>query len=126
MSKLEDGEHPSKALKAYEDKFKPFVLETQSIPFFIPGIAHPETAWQRWLFQSLVSTIAMIVKLPLFASKTGESNDNGFALPRYPALDGDIKAETNTAPGSEARWSLWELCKNGIMTLGRSKSRRDL
>lgn len=49
LSKLECGEHPAKALDAYEIAFRPFVEEIQQIPFFLPDIAHPETAWKRWL-----------------------------------------------------------------------------
>ncbi len=44
LSKLKDGEHPSKALEAYESTFRPFVERTQHIPFFVPAIAHPRTA----------------------------------------------------------------------------------
>ncbi|KAI9852678.1 MAG: hypothetical protein M1824_001825 [Vezdaea acicularis] len=86
LSKLDDGEHPSKALHAYESTFRPFVEDIQKIPFFIPAIAHPETAWKRWLFHAFMSTLSKLVKLPWFGSRSGESNDDGFPLPQYPKL----------------------------------------
>ncbi|KAL9104722.1 MAG: hypothetical protein Q9187_008867, partial [Circinaria calcarea] len=46
LSKLDGGENPSKALEAYESIFRPFVEEIQKIPFFIPAVVHPETAWK--------------------------------------------------------------------------------
>ncbi len=90
LSKLKDGEHPSKALEAYESTFRPFVERIQDIPFFIPAIAHPKTAWKRWLFQTFVWTISKAVAIPWLVSmlsRSGESNDNGFPLPQYPTLD---------------------------------------
>jgi 2-polyprenyl-6-methoxyphenol hydroxylase-like FAD-dependent oxidoreductase len=90
LSKLEDGEHPSKALEAYESTFRPFVEEMQEVPFFLPAIAHPETAWKRFLFRVLVWTLSKIVAIPWVANKfaqSNESNDDGFPLPQYPSFD---------------------------------------
>ena len=87
LSKLHDGEHPSKALEAYESIFRPFVEEVQKIPFFVPGIAHPETAWRIQLFQVCVWTFSKVVAIFGLASRSGESDDNGFPLPQYPSLD---------------------------------------
>jgi 2-polyprenyl-6-methoxyphenol hydroxylase-like FAD-dependent oxidoreductase len=53
LTKLGTDESPAKALKAYESVFRPFVEEMQQIPFFVPGIAHQETAWKRWLLHVL-------------------------------------------------------------------------
>lgn len=90
LSKLDDGEHPSKALDAYESTFRPFVEQSQKIPFFVPAIAHPETAWKRWLFQGFVGALSKVVAIPWVANRfnrSNESNDDGFPLPQYPSFD---------------------------------------
>ena len=88
LSKLGAGEHPSKALEAYESKFRPFVEESQKIPSFVPGIAHPETAWKRWLFHALVWTLSKLVKVPWLRNRLGDnSHDERFPLPQYPSFD---------------------------------------
>ena len=94
LSKLDNGEHPSKALEAYESTFRPFVEQMQKVPFFIPAIAHPETALKRWLFRAFVSAlskvVATVVASPWLANRfnqSAESNDNGFSCPQYPSLD---------------------------------------
>jgi 2-polyprenyl-6-methoxyphenol hydroxylase-like FAD-dependent oxidoreductase len=87
LSKLEEGEHPSKAFDAYEDKFRPYVEKSQEIPPFVPAIMHPRTAWKRWLLQSVVSGISKIVSMPWVQSKLGDpSNDEDFPLPHYPGM----------------------------------------
>ena len=85
LSKLDEGEHPSRALKAYENTFRPFVEQAQKIPFFIPAIAHPETAWKRWLLQASLSALSKVVAIPWVAHRM--RNDDGFQLPRYPSFD---------------------------------------
>lgn len=88
LSKLDDGEHPSKALKAYESTFRPFVEEMQMIPSFVPAIAHPETAWKRWLFQTFAWSLSKVVAIPWLANRVSrKSNDDNFPLPRYPSFD---------------------------------------
>jgi 2-polyprenyl-6-methoxyphenol hydroxylase-like FAD-dependent oxidoreductase len=90
LSKLDDGEHPSKALEAYESVFRPHVEEMQKIPFFVPDVVHPETAWKRWLFQACVSTPSQVVAIPWLTSRFGEgneSNDDGVPLSQYPSFD---------------------------------------
>ena len=85
LSKLEKGQHPSPALEAYERTFRPFVEQSQKIPSFIPAIAHPETAWKRWLLQSFLSVLSTVVAIPWIAKRA--QNDDGFALPQYPRFD---------------------------------------
>lgn len=88
LSKLEDGEHPAKALEAYESSFRPFVEEMQKIPFVLPDIAHPETAWERWLFHTFVWTLSKVVTISWVANRFGdETNDEDFPLPRYQVFD---------------------------------------
>lgn len=87
LSKLGDGEHPSRALQAYENEFKPFVEETQKIPPFIPGIAHPQTAWKRWLLNSFVGLLSKIVAMPWIANRAIRAEDaDGFVLPEFPVF----------------------------------------
>jgi hypothetical protein len=87
LSKLDDGEHPLKALEAYESTFRPFVMEQQQIPFFVPGIAHPGTAWKRWVFHTFVWTLSKIVALPWVASRLDHGDAEDFTLPHYPSFD---------------------------------------
>jgi 2-polyprenyl-6-methoxyphenol hydroxylase-like FAD-dependent oxidoreductase len=92
LSKLGNGEHPSKAFDAYEDSFRPYVEKTQEIPPFVPAVAHPGTAWKRWLFQSFVSTVSRIVKISWVRSKFGDStNDEDFPLPSYHKIDDTLE-----------------------------------
>jgi 2-polyprenyl-6-methoxyphenol hydroxylase-like FAD-dependent oxidoreductase len=89
LSKLGAGEHPSNAFKAYEDKFRPYVEKSQSIPFFVPAIMHPVTAWKRWVLQRFVSGISKLVAIPWVVSRLGDpSNDEDFPLPRYSKMEG--------------------------------------
>lgn len=85
LSKLDNGEHPSLALEAYESTFRPYVEQVQKIPFFVPAFAHPETAWKRWLLQASLSALSKVVAIPWVAQRT--SNDDGFLLPQYPSFD---------------------------------------
>ncbi|KAI9762327.1 MAG: hypothetical protein M4579_000476 [Chaenotheca gracillima] len=87
LSKLDDGEHPRKALEAYESAFRPFVEEQQQIPSVFPGIAHPGSAWKRRLFQALLWTISKLVAIPWVANKFDDTDEEGFPLPRYPSFD---------------------------------------
>ncbi|KAJ1030844.1 hypothetical protein NDA18_002074 [Ustilago nuda] len=71
LSQLKEGEHPRRAFEEYEKEFKPFVQEIQNIPWFVPGIAHPQYAWTRWLFKRFIATMAWFVKIPYLAKKYG-------------------------------------------------------
>ena len=85
LSKLESGEHPAKALAAYEEAFRPFVEKSQKIPFFFPTIAHPETAWKRWILHTFLRGVSKLVAIPWVAKRLGDpSNDEDFPLPDYP------------------------------------------
>ena len=86
LSKVKDGEHPSKAFEAYENAFRPFVEETQKIPFFVPAIAHPGTAWKRWLVQIFVRALSKLAAMPWVANRSNQIKDDGFPLPQYPRI----------------------------------------
>lgn len=90
LSNLREGEHPSKAFEAYETAYRPQVESLQTIPPFVPGIAHYDVAWRRWVFQACISAFARIVAIPWVASRfveDNEKNDLGFPLPQYPDFD---------------------------------------
>ncbi|OHE96945.1 hypothetical protein CORC01_07730 [Colletotrichum orchidophilum] len=89
LSKLEPGEHPSRALEAYEAAFRPYVVQTQNVPWFFPGVAHPVTAWQRWLFGTVVSTVSRVLAIPWVANRFFDDtnkDDSEFPLPVYSSL----------------------------------------
>jgi 2-polyprenyl-6-methoxyphenol hydroxylase-like FAD-dependent oxidoreductase len=87
LSKLADGEHPAGALAAYESKFRPYVEKSQRIPFFVPDIAHPVTAWKRRMLHTFVWALSKLVAIPWVAKRLGDpSNDEDFPLPEYPNL----------------------------------------
>ncbi|GME48713.1 2-polyprenyl-6-methoxyphenol hydroxylase [Neofusicoccum parvum] len=88
LSKLDEGEHPAKALDAYESQFRPFVEETQNIPSFIPSVAHPATAWKRWLLQSFFVLLSKVVAIPwLVKTFDKDNNSEDFPLPQYPKFE---------------------------------------
>jgi 2-polyprenyl-6-methoxyphenol hydroxylase-like FAD-dependent oxidoreductase len=93
LSKLNASDHPSKALDAYENTFRPFVERIQKIPFFVPAIVHPETAWKRWLLHTLASGISKIAAISWLTNlfqrfSSGEEKDD-FPLPAYPRFDNE-------------------------------------
>ncbi|KAG4442218.1 hypothetical protein IFR05_002328 [Cadophora sp. M221] len=98
LSKLSPGEDPSRALEAYEAVFRPFVEQMQHIPFFIPGVAHPGSAWKRWLLQSFVAGVARVVAIPWLQkgfSEDAKKMEDDFVLPEYPVFEEAEKAEMN-------------------------------
>lgn len=92
LSKLGDGENPSKALESYETIFRPFVEEIQKIPFFVPAIAHPETAWKRWVVQCIAWVVSKAAATPWITNRFGEKPDEeDFPLPKYSIFEGGSK-----------------------------------
>ncbi|KAK1978584.1 hypothetical protein LZ30DRAFT_728561 [Colletotrichum cereale] len=86
---LATGEHPARAVEAYERALRPYVEETQKIPRVFPRIAHPATAGERWLFGACVSGLSKIVAMPWVAQRFfNDTNvdDSEFPLPVYPNL----------------------------------------
>ena len=116
LSKLRPGEHPSRALAAYESAFRPHVEETQQIPAIFPGVAHPETAFKRWLFQICMSALSKIVANPWISNRFARKiDDEDFKLPQYPFFDDD---GSNDAPvhlldeKSQLRSTMYESAKS--------------
>ncbi|KAH6648799.1 hypothetical protein BKA67DRAFT_575842 [Truncatella angustata] len=89
LSSLGEGESPAKALQTYETKLRPFVADSQKIPFFVPGIAHPEAAWTRWLYQSIGWALSKAAGFRWLANKFPdvESQHDNFRWPEYQKLD---------------------------------------
>jgi 2-polyprenyl-6-methoxyphenol hydroxylase-like FAD-dependent oxidoreductase len=84
LSKLNNGEDPSKAFKAYESTLRPHVEIIQQIPSSIVSIAHPDTAWKRWLLKCFLSAFSkVIVIFPALVNGSRKKNDDGFQLPHY-------------------------------------------
>lgn len=81
----------TKAVQAFETTFKPFVNKVQNIPFYLPGIGHPATAFKRKMLYSLVRALSVIVpkimSIPYFAKKAASENNVDFPLPSYPVLE---------------------------------------
>ena len=94
LSKLDPGEHPSRALDAYETKFRPFVEEYQKIPPGFPAYVHPGTAWKRWLFQTFMAAVSRLVAIRWLADKIHPSNDDDFVLPQYSSFDSEEVGES--------------------------------
>ena len=90
LSKLEESEHPSKALQAYESAFRPFVERVQNLPFFVPAIVHPKTAWKRWLLLVAVWAVSKALAIPWLVTRLESSNDDHFSLPPYSSLDDQV------------------------------------
>jgi 2-polyprenyl-6-methoxyphenol hydroxylase-like FAD-dependent oxidoreductase len=89
LGNLEKGQHPAKALEAYERTFRPFVEETQQVPSIVPGIAHPATAWKRSLFRATIWVISKLAKIQWFASLHDETKeDASFPMPQYSSFAG--------------------------------------
>ncbi|KAL8665287.1 MAG: hypothetical protein Q9202_002338 [Teloschistes flavicans] len=87
LSKLRNGQHPSQAFEAYENALRPFVEQIQGIPFFVPGIAHPEQWWKRWVFHACITALSRIVTTPWIMNRLPQRKDDEFPLPSYPTFD---------------------------------------
>ena len=89
LSKLQDGEHPARALDAYEQELRPFVEKVTDIPFFVPGIGHTETALGRFIWRCCMRAIAATFRMPWIANRqSGTSDDDeDFPLSTYPAFE---------------------------------------
>lgn len=88
ISKLQEGQHPSAALEAYEAAFKPFTKEIQQIPSFIPGIVHPAAEWHRILIRGLIWTLSQVAKQHWLIKRVGGTDEGeDFKLPYYAAFE---------------------------------------
>ncbi|KAL8636628.1 MAG: hypothetical protein Q9228_005995 [Teloschistes exilis] len=97
LSKLSNGQHPSEAFEAYESVLRPFVEEVQKIPFFIPGIAHPEQAWKRWLLHNCIAVVSSLARTPWIMNKLPIKRDDEFPLPSYAVFDDEALRKLGVA-----------------------------
>lgn len=90
LSKLGEGEHPAKALEAYDANFRGWVEQSQYIPSIFPGAAHPATPFKRWILESAMWAISKLVGMPWVANRMGADQSqeiDDFKLPLYPKLE---------------------------------------
>lgn len=87
LSKLGVGEHPGRALQAYENVFRPFVEREQKIPSVLPGIAHPEGACTRWMYHNIAWCLSNMMAIPWVANRSPKSlKENIFPWAHYKAF----------------------------------------
>lgn len=63
ISRSPPDAHPKEAFESYDRKFRPFVEKQQYIPFFVPAIGHPVSAYKVWCLKQFVSLAAVLVGL---------------------------------------------------------------
>lgn len=91
LSKLKDGEHPARALEAYEIALRPTIEKIQSNPDF-PIVVHPRTAWHRWLLQMTMWAVTQVVQIPFVADRFLQKREDHFPMPEYPKLNEESPA----------------------------------
>lgn len=57
------------------------------LPFFVPGIAHPGTAWKRRLFGVFIRSLARIAAIPWVVNRFDDGNKEDFSLPHYSSFE---------------------------------------
>ena len=88
LAKLSPGEHPGRALKAYDEAFRPFVQATQSFPVWLPRVVHPRSSWRRWLTQAGLATMVRVVTQPWIIKWIDQPADTeDYKLPDYTTLE---------------------------------------
>lgn len=87
LSKLQPGEHPVKALEAYDTAYRPFVDEFQQVPPVLPTYVHPRTEFQRWLFQRMLAGFSRAVQIPWVLRRIGSVEQEDYKLPSYPVME---------------------------------------
>ena len=77
------------ALSSYEDKFRPFVVQSQMMSRFVPGFMHPGSAWKRAVLHGFVMLVSMVLRWEWVGPWLGdtESRYDGFKLPEYAAFE---------------------------------------
>lgn len=93
LSKLSEGEHPAKALEAYDANFRGWVKESQWIPSIFPGAAHPASPVKRWIFESAMWAISKLVGMSWLVNLTGAKQSqeiDDYKMPHYPELEAQL------------------------------------
>ncbi|KAI1848385.1 hypothetical protein JX266_005691 [Neoarthrinium moseri] len=81
LSKLDEGEHPAKALEAYESTFRPFVDEGQKIPSILPAMMHPESSWARYFYHTILWALSRVLVVPGLAIKSSDIDGHDSKFP---------------------------------------------
>ncbi|KAK6356163.1 hypothetical protein TWF718_000535 [Orbilia javanica] len=91
LSKLKDGEHPSKAFDRYEALYRPFVEQKQYVPSILPGAVHPNTSGHRFLLRVLSMALSRVARTPWlvdrFTKVFDDADSEDFPLPKYDAFE---------------------------------------
>lgn len=83
LSKITVSEEVPKALKGYEDVYRPYV-ETQNTDFALfPQMANPQTAWGSWLFHTVVGLFALLRLQKLATWVMNRNEQEEWKLPNY-------------------------------------------
>lgn len=111
LSRLQKGQHPRKALEAYEEVFRPFVKHTQDIPRYIPRAAYPRNALHYLALRGTITTAGVAAGLwrwwaarkkaggdtaALGPGDATELQNDGFVLPDYEAAATSTAAPTTS------------------------------
>jgi 2-polyprenyl-6-methoxyphenol hydroxylase-like FAD-dependent oxidoreductase len=87
LTKLGPGEHPRRALEAFDKALRPFVEKVQDVPTFVPRLIHPYSSVERWFTQSLLSVLSKVAQIPWVIKRLYEPIDmEDYVLPDYPRL----------------------------------------
>ncbi|KAI1743025.1 FAD/NAD(P)-binding domain-containing protein [Xylaria scruposa] len=87
LARHADADVPA-ALRAYEDKLRPFVKEAQKLPPGAPDILFAETWWGVWFFTTMISLMAKLRLYDLIVRFLPEDK-GGLKIPEYPELKMD-------------------------------------
>lgn len=102
LSKLPPSDDdPSAALHEYERKFRPVVEQEQQIPWFVPGIAHPQSAWKRWVLHVFLRMVSFIVAMPWVSNRLPSDDDETLKVPVYEYFEKQAEAREGGSDGKE-------------------------
>ncbi|KAK0382648.1 hypothetical protein NLU13_8611 [Sarocladium strictum] len=73
------------ALKSYEDTLRPFIDETQKVPFRFVKLLMPQTSWAIKLL-NWISWVVCSLKVPNLIMRFSSEDKGGWSLPVYPEL----------------------------------------
>lgn len=93
LSKLEEGEHPAKALEAYDANFRGWVEQSQWYPSIFPDAAHPASPFKRWVCESALWALSKLIGMSWVASRMGADQSqetDDFELPQYTQLESQL------------------------------------
>ncbi|KAI0450223.1 FAD/NAD(P)-binding domain-containing protein [Xylaria acuta] len=84
LARHADGDVPA-ALRAYEERVRPFVREAQKLAPGVPGILYAESAWGVWFVTTIISLVAKLKIIDVLFRLMPEDK-GGLKIPEYPEL----------------------------------------